>query len=109
MQLGFKENPLDVRPNPLLVGLERQEEQLVHSSRLAELGEMAASIAHEINQPLTGIKNFAKNALYMIDTSIGSIEEIKENLERITEQVDRASTINDRSYTRLPCIYHARF
>lgn len=29
-QLGFKSNPLDVRPNPLLVGLERQEEQLVN-------------------------------------------------------------------------------
>lgn len=29
-QLGFKENPLDVRPSPLLVGLERQEEQLVN-------------------------------------------------------------------------------
>ncbi|MBN2459384.1 orc1/cdc6 family replication initiation protein [Candidatus Woesearchaeota archaeon] len=29
-QLGFKENPLDMRPNPLLVGLERQEEQLVN-------------------------------------------------------------------------------
>lgn len=29
-QLGFKINPLDVRPNPLLVGLERQEEQLVN-------------------------------------------------------------------------------
>ncbi|MBW2990669.1 AAA family ATPase [Candidatus Woesearchaeota archaeon] len=29
-QLGFRENPLDVRPNPLLVGLERQEEQLVN-------------------------------------------------------------------------------
>ncbi|HHE36341.1 MAG TPA: AAA family ATPase [Candidatus Woesearchaeota archaeon] len=29
-QLGFKTNPLDVRPNPLLVGLERQEEQLVN-------------------------------------------------------------------------------
>ncbi|MFH0870645.1 MAG: AAA family ATPase [archaeon] len=29
-QLGFKENPLDMRPNPLLVGLERQEEQLIN-------------------------------------------------------------------------------
>lgn len=29
-QLGFKANPLDVRPNPLVVGLERQEEQLVN-------------------------------------------------------------------------------
>jgi len=29
-QLGFKENPLDMRPNPLLIGLERQEEQLIN-------------------------------------------------------------------------------
>lgn len=70
-----------------------QEEQLVHSTRLAELGEMAASIAHELNQPLTGIRNFAKNALYMLEDGAGSLEDAGENLRLITEQVDRASKI----------------
>lgn len=71
----------------------RQEEQLIHSTRLAELGEMAASIAHELNQPLTGIRNFAKNAIYMLEEDAGSPEEATENLRLITEQVDRAAKI----------------
>ena len=45
----------------------RQEEQLEHSTRLAELGEMAAAISHELNQPLTGIRNYARNAFYMME------------------------------------------
>jgi histidine kinase len=71
----------------------KQEEQLVHSTRLAELGEMAAAIAHELNQPLTGIRNFARNAFYMLEKQIGSSDEVKNNLRLISEQVDRASKI----------------
>jgi C4-dicarboxylate-specific signal transduction histidine kinase len=71
----------------------RQEEQLEHSTRLAEVGEMAAAISHELNQPLTGIRNYARNAFYMIDKKAGSEEEVKENLRLISEQVDRAARI----------------
>jgi PAS domain S-box-containing protein len=71
----------------------KQEEQLVHSTRLAELGEMAASISHELNQPLTGIRNYARNASYMIETNAGSLEDVRDNLQLISEQVDRASKI----------------
>ena len=70
-----------------------QEEQLVHSTRLAELGEMAAAVAHELNQPLTGIRNFARNAVYMIEEGAGSPGEVKDNLILISDQVDRASRI----------------
>jgi PAS domain S-box-containing protein len=72
---------------------QKQEEQLVHSTRLAELGEMAAAISHELNQPLTGIRNYARNAFYMIDKKVGGEEEVKNNLRLISEQVDRASKI----------------
>jgi len=71
----------------------KQQEQLVHSTRLAELGEMAASVAHEINQPLTGIRNFARNAVYMLEHEAGSVDEVKDNLRLISAQVDRASRI----------------
>jgi histidine kinase len=54
---------------------------------------MAAGIAHELNQPLTGIKNYAKNALYMIEQGTGNQEEVKGNLQLISTQVDRASKI----------------
>jgi PAS domain S-box-containing protein len=71
----------------------RQEEQLEHSARLAELGEMAAAISHELNQPLTGIRNYARNAFYMIEKRAGGDEEVKGNLRLISEQVDRAAKI----------------
>ena len=71
----------------------KQEEQLEHSTRLAELGEMAAAISHELNQPLTGIRNYARNAFYMIDQKAGGEEEVKDNLRLISEQVDRAARI----------------
>ena len=70
-----------------------QEEQLVHSTRLAELGEMSAAVAHDLNQPLTGIRNFANNALYMMEEGAGSADEVRDNLRWITEQVERASRI----------------
>jgi C4-dicarboxylate-specific signal transduction histidine kinase len=90
---------------------QKQEEQLEHSTRLAELGEMAAAISHELNQPLTGIRNYARNAFYMLEQSVGSLEEVKGNLRLISEQVDRAAKIinemreiarkEERYFTRL--------
>jgi two-component system, LuxR family, sensor kinase FixL len=71
----------------------RQEEQLEHSTRLAELGEQAAAISHELNQPLTGIRNYARNAFYMLDQKAGGEAEVKDNLRLISEQVDRAAKI----------------
>jgi C4-dicarboxylate-specific signal transduction histidine kinase len=71
----------------------RQEEQLEHSTRLAEMGEMAASISHELNQPLTGIRNYARNAYYMLEQKPDAEAEVKNNLRLISEQVDRAAKI----------------
>jgi histidine kinase len=71
----------------------QQQEQLVHSVRLAEMGELAASVAHELNQPLTGIRTYADNAAFMIDENAGGPGEIRENLTLILKQVDRAKKI----------------
>jgi signal transduction histidine kinase len=73
-----------------------QEEQLEHSTRLAELGEMSAAISHELNQPLTGIRNYARNAYYMLEQKPGAEGEVKNNLRLISEQVDRASRITNQ-------------
>ncbi len=73
-----------------------QEEQLVHSTRLAELGEMAAQVAHELNQPLTGIRNYAANATFMLEHQAGEPGELKETLRRISDQVERAARIIQR-------------
>jgi PAS domain S-box-containing protein len=86
----------------LLRQAREQEDQLVHSTRLAELGEMAAAVAHELNQPLTGIRNYARNATYMLENDAGDAQEVKGNLRLISEQVDRAARIIQqmRSLTR---------
>jgi C4-dicarboxylate-specific signal transduction histidine kinase len=84
---------VEIRRRELADLARRQEEQLEHSTRLAELGEMAAAISHELNQPLTGIRNYARNAYYMLDKAMGSTEEVQGNLRLIAEQVDRAAKI----------------
>jgi len=50
-------------------------------------------VAHDLNQPLTGVRNFANNALYMLEEDVGSPEELKDNLRWITQQVQRAAKI----------------
>jgi C4-dicarboxylate-specific signal transduction histidine kinase len=74
----------------------RLEEQLEHSTRLAEIGGMAAEISHELAQPLTGIRNYARNAFYMLEKRLGGEEDVKANLRLISEQVDRAARIGNR-------------
>jgi two-component system sensor kinase FixL len=57
---------------------------------------MAAEISHELNQPLTGIRNYARNAFYMLEKRVGGEEDVKANLRLISEQVDRAARIGNR-------------
>ncbi len=84
---GKPVKPVPVAATKMLDG------QPVHSAGLAELDEMAAAMAHELNQPLTGIKNYAKNTLYMLDEGAGANEDIRDNLLQISKQVDRSTRI----------------
>ncbi len=70
--------------------LQEKQAQLVHSGRLASLGEMATGVAHELNQPLAIIRAQAELVQLMCDTGQ---EEMKSMQENIIEQVDRAATI----------------
>jgi PAS domain S-box-containing protein len=47
--------------------LARWREQVLHTSRVTGMGEMAATLAHELNQPLTSIRNFSAAALRQLD------------------------------------------
>jgi len=61
----------------------QMEMQLSHASRLATLGEMAAGIAHEVNQPLCAIVNFAKackNAASSNDADLSKIRQLSETI-----------------------------
>lgn len=71
--------------------LQQTQEQLIQSGKLASLGEMAAGIAHELNQPLHIIGMSAEmGSSYLQMEKYGKIEA---KLEKIGQQVQRATTI----------------
>ncbi len=76
----------------------QQEERLQFTSRLTTMGEMASSLAHELNQPLSAISNYcmgvAKRLEGNIDPSLN--HEILPALTKASEQAHRAGTIIQR-------------
>jgi PAS domain S-box-containing protein len=72
------------------------EMQLIHSERMAGLGEMASGIAHEINQPLLTISMAMDNILFEIDTD-EKIEKsyIRKKSDKIFENITRIKNIID--------------
>lgn len=71
----------------------RLQERLTHVSRLATVGEMSAGIAHELNQPLTAVANYAQACDRLLGLPDPDIEEIREALKQITSQAVRAGDI----------------
>lgn len=68
-------------------------QRLTHVSRLATLGEMAAGIAHELNQPLTAIASYAQACDWLLARGSTDTAEIREALQQITAQGLRAGEI----------------
>ena len=71
------------------------EEKAQVTSRLAAVGEMAAGIAHEINNPLTGVLGFSQMLLEKNNVP----EDIKENLKLIADGSQRVAEIVKRLLT----------
>jgi two-component system sensor kinase FixL len=69
-------------------------EQMAHADRLNALGEMAAGIAHEINQPLTAISLFSQTAKNFYE--IGKFERLPELFDKISQQSLRAGSVLER-------------
>ena len=67
--------------------------QLAHVTRLTTLGELAASIAHEVNQPLTAITNNANACLDLVPSGTPELDEVREALSDIVNDADRASAV----------------
>ncbi|MBA6413090.1 PAS domain-containing protein [Parahaliea sp. F7430] len=68
--------------------LERLEAELLHSERLASIGRLAAGVAHEIGNPITGIACLAQNLDYSLEA-----DEVRETARDILKQTQRVSRI----------------
>lgn len=68
--------------------------ELAHVGRVSEMGTLATSLAHELNQPLTAIANYVETARDLLeDTSPGTIETVREALTECATQSVRAGQI----------------
>ncbi len=73
--------------------LTRQRAELAHNTRIATMGELAASLAHELNQPLTAILSNAQAALRFMAAKTPDLEEVRDILKEIVEDNGRATQI----------------
>lgn len=73
--------------------IKQAQEQLIHSGRLASLGEMAAGIGHELTQPLNAILLFARNSIHCLNEPTVNRTLLKENLQVIIDRAKKASSI----------------
>ncbi len=71
---------------------ELQRGQLAHVTRLGTMGEMATGIAHEINQPLTAIANYALACRRLLDIDPAS-PKLPLSLQKISDQTFRAAEV----------------
>lgn len=72
---------------------ENHRNQLAHTARLNVLGELAAGMAHEINQPLTAISAYAQACRRNVKSGKADEERIVDNLTKIVAQTSRAAGI----------------
>ena len=82
--------------------LKRTQAELVQAGKLAALGQMAAALSHEFNQPLAAVKAFAVNATAYLDRN--DVETARDNIVHINQMADRMAAISShlRNFARRP-------
>jgi PAS domain S-box-containing protein len=76
--------------------LRQLEADIAHLNRVSMMGELAASLAHEIAQPIATARNNARAAVHFLDRSVPDSGEVREALACVVDDVDRAGNILDR-------------
>jgi PAS domain S-box-containing protein len=81
---------------------------LAHANRVATMGQLAGSIAHEVNQPIGAVRNNAHAALRFLTANPPNMPEVREALECVVGETYRAGTIIGRIRDQIkkapPCI-----
>lgn len=78
--------------------------ELAHANRIATIGQLSASIAHELNQPLTGIFTNSSTCLRMLTGDPPNLDGARETVRRTMRDANRASEV----ITRLRTLYSKR-
>jgi PAS domain S-box-containing protein len=87
----------DITQRKAAAELARQhEEKLQFTSRLTTMGEMASSLAHELNQPLAAINNYCMGAVSRLKAGRNRPEDLLPALEKAAAQAVRAGTVIQR-------------
>jgi PAS domain S-box-containing protein len=98
--LGYRGTGTDVtaivRGQRAEESLQTVQAELAHVSRVMTFGQLTASIAHEVNQPIGSAHNNARAALNFLDRSPPDLGEVREALGCIVADADRAGGIIDR-------------
>lgn len=93
-QTGWMASVLDVTERRRAEELARQQqEQLQFTSRLVTMGEMASTLAHELNQPLAAIASYNTGCLNLLAGGDFDAGEIRQALEKLGVQAQRAGRI----------------
>lgn len=92
--VGWMGSVLDITERRRAEELARQQqEKLQANSRLVTMGEMASSLAHELNQPLAAITSYATGALNALRQGSLPQSEVEAALEKLVQQATRAGHI----------------
>lgn len=76
--------------------LQELQSELVHVSRLTAMGEMASSLAHELNQPLSAVASYMKGSVTLLEGPNPDLPKLRSALDRAGEQALRAGDIIKR-------------
>jgi two-component system C4-dicarboxylate transport sensor histidine kinase DctB len=76
------------------LALSRTRDELIQAAKLAMLGQMSASISHEINQPLSAIRSYTDNARQFLQQD--RCDDVSWNLEQIAELIGNMTQISSQ-------------
>ena len=73
-----------------------QEERLQHTARLVTMGEMASTLAHELNQPLSAISNYCMGCVTRLENGRAESQALLDAMNKASRQAERAAKIIGR-------------
>ena len=93
-QTGWISSVVDISERKKAPALQRQQqEKLEQTARLVTMGEMASTLAHELNQPLSAIASYTTGCLNRLEAGDYTREEISGALNKLALQAQRAGRI----------------